>query len=554
MRRSPARAPSWQGWRQAVLAWSVAAILVLARGGDGGAGGSAAAPDEPAPPLVPFRIRINPGIYLLGELQPAAAYAVETPEGLVLIDSGLAGDASLVKSQLVALGLDWEHTRAILLTHAHADHTGGAEHLRGATGAKVYAGRGDADVLRAGGPREALFSAFDLPGGVLHKTRVDVELDGGEVLDFGGVRFRVLATPGHTPGSTCYLLERDGRRVLFSGDVISMLLGDETSHDRMQDPLGTYSAYLAPRYRGDARTYLRSLRQLRAMPLPDVVLPGHPRSDPAPQDPRISRGRWEAILDGGIADMATLQGRYEADGADFLDGIPKPLLPDLDYLGDLDGIAVYVLFARSGSILVHAPGGPGLLPFVRDRLRRLGRDPSLPASVVLTSGDPEETAGLRSLVEACHPQVFAPADGIARLERTCPAGTVILPAEALAARGGLDIVPFPLRGRGVAPIAYHVGWAGKTVLFSGRIPIKTNGHTDAALLAEIAKSRDMTLDYLGSVYRLAGVKPDLWLPSVPVDGQNAHLYDDEWPDILDDNYRIGYRSLMRRGGIGGEPR
>ena len=43
---------------------------------------------------------IVPGLHLLGGLEPAAAYVVETSRGLVLVDSGLRGDASVLKSQL----------------------------------------------------------------------------------------------------------------------------------------------------------------------------------------------------------------------------------------------------------------------------------------------------------------------------------------------------------------------------------------------------------------------------------------------------------------------
>ena len=133
---------------------------------------------------------VAPGAYLLGGLMPSAAYVVETSEGLVLVDSGLRSDASHLKAQLKGLDLDWQQVRAILLTHAHVNHSGGAEHLRAETGAKVYAGQGDAAVLRAGGPVEAFFSAFSLPGGELHATTVDVELKGGESLVFGDVRIQ----------------------------------------------------------------------------------------------------------------------------------------------------------------------------------------------------------------------------------------------------------------------------------------------------------------------------------------------------------------------------
>jgi hypothetical protein len=282
------------------------------------------------------------------------------------------------------------------------------------------------------------------------------------------------------------------------------------------------------------------------MPVPDLVLPGHPRGDPTPQEPNLSQARWEEILDRGIIEMATLKARYEADGADFLDGVPKRLLGDLYYLGDFGEAAVYGFFASSRFFLVDAPGGPGLLGFVQGRLRQLGREPAEPSAVLLTSCDRGATAGLRDLVEACHPQVVAAAEGLPILRRSCPRETVFLPAEELPARRWFDVMPIPLRGRGTAPIAYRIPWAGKVVLFSGRIPIKYRPETDAALFADISKSRGVTLDYLASLYRLSEPRPDIWLPAIPVEGQNANLYDGEWHEILADHYRVGYRSLERR--------
>ena len=178
-------------------------------------------------PAGPCRDAGRAGISLLGGLSPSAVYVVETSEGLVLVDSGLDRDAGLVKSQMAELGLDWRRVRIILLTHVHGDHTGGAEALRTATGAKVYAGAGDAAVLRAGGPREAFFSTFSMPDHDPHPTTVNVALEGGEVIVAGAVRIEAIAAPGHTPGSICYLMHRDGLRVLFAGDVIMMLRGDE---------------------------------------------------------------------------------------------------------------------------------------------------------------------------------------------------------------------------------------------------------------------------------------------------------------------------------------
>ena len=478
-----------------------------------------------------------PGIHILGELSPSAAYVVETSEGLILVDSGLESEATHLKQQMAKVGLDWRGLR-ILLTHVHGDHCGGAEHLRAATGAKVYAGRGDAPILRTGEPREAFFSTYYMPNNTPHSTTVDVELKGDEAIVVGDVRLRALATPGHTPGSICYLMERANLRVLFAGDVIMMLLGDENPHSELRKPLGTYAAYLAPRYRGDARAFLSSLHQLRALPVPDLVLPGHPRADPTPQSPCVSPKRWEALLDQGIGDMEKLLARYESDGADFLDGNPKRILPDLYYLGEFQGAAVYGFFAASNFFVVDAPGGPGLIDFLNARLRQLGLKPAAPTAVLLTSCGAEATAGLKELVEKCHAQVVASPAGLQSVKELCPAGTTVLSAADLPKKGWFEVTPLPLHGRGLAPIAYQVQWVDKTVLFSGRIPIKINHEAGASLFSDFLESRGNVGDYLTTLDRLHNLKPDIWLPSVASDCQNANLYDSQWEQIIADNRAV----------------
>jgi glyoxylase-like metal-dependent hydrolase (beta-lactamase superfamily II) len=497
-------------------------------------------------PLLELAARtLVPRVHILGGLKPSAAYAVETSKGLVLIDSGLDGGASPLKSELSELGLDWRGVRAILLTHAHGDHCGGARYLREMTGAKVYAGAGDAGVLKAGEPREAFFSTFAMPNDTPHPTTVDVELHGGESLAFGDVRFRVLAAPGHTPGSICYLMERGGLRVLFAGDVITKLHAPEEPRDEASKPLGTYTAYLAPRYRGNAKDYLNSLRQLRTIPVPDLVLPGHPAADPRPQSPSLSQRRWETLLDDGIREMATLATRYEADGADFLDGVPKPLLPDLYYLGDFGGEAVYGLFAATNFFLVDAPGGPGLGEFVKARLRQLGREPVGPTAVLLTSAGAEARAGLEEIVQKYHAQVFAPPAALETLKNACPDGTILRSAAELPSRGWFKVTPIPLRGRSVAPIAYQIEWSGKMVLFPGRIPIKITPQSVAGYASEIARSKADSQDYLESLEAIRDIKPDLWLPATPIDGQNANLYDNDWQRVINENRDIARFILTR---------
>jgi glyoxylase-like metal-dependent hydrolase (beta-lactamase superfamily II) len=537
----------WTGsrkWALGILTLLLGASALLLGSFRYGAGEGTPLTADRAPLLVPSAITLVPGVHLLGGLNPSVAYVVETSEGLVLVDSGLQSDATLLKSEMAELGLDGCALRAILITHAHADHTGGAQHLREETGARIYAGKGDTTVLRAGGPREALFSTFHMPHETLHATTVDVELEGGESIVFGNVRFQALATPGHTPGSTCYLMERGAVRALFAGDVVTMLLGRDDPLKRVGKPLGTYSAYLAPRYRGNAADYLASLRKLRALPVPDLVLPGHPGADPTPQSPRLSHERWEEILDGGIHEMENLVARQQRDGPDFLDGEPKLLLPDLYYLGDFQGSAVYGFFASSKFFLVCDRAGGGLVEFMNTRLRELGLEPAEPTAVLLTSSEAGETPGLEELVKQSHATVVSPARPQS-LRTAFAAGKVVLGAEELPAQGWFKVTTIPLSGRRLRAVAYHMTWAGKTVLFSGRIPTKLNPQSVDSLINSIKKSRADVRDYSASLSHLAGLPPDLWLPAAPIDGQNANLYAGEWQRVIEENLEVTNFILSR---------
>jgi metallo-beta-lactamase class B len=480
-------------------------------------------------------VALAPGVYLLGKTEPGVAYFVETSQGLVLIDSGIEDNAAVVISQIAELGFDVKQLRAVLLTHAHADHSLGAEYLRRLTGAKIYAGRADVPPLRQGGPRDAFFSIYYMPQVQAHPTTVDVELADGDLIDFAETRFVAVATPGHSTGSVCYAMERPDLRALFTGDVVQSL-----SFGR--GALGTYTAYLPPRYRGDAGDFLASLRRLKTLPAPELVLPGHPNSDPSPQRPRLTEKHWHALLDQGIAEMETLVVRYKADGADFLDGTPRELRPGLHYFGDLGGRAVYCLDAPKGLFLFDAPGGTGLVEFLAGRFRKLGWTGRKAAVVLLTSADEEATSGLAALVQEMGCRVVVGKAGLDAVRRRCPAGTAVVSEEEV----GFPGKAIPLEGRGLAPVAYAFCWTGKTVLVSGRIPIGKKSPPEAMrLLDDLKAPGGDAARYVQSLGRLAEVNPQVWLPAVPVHGQNANLYDEDWAEILGQNRQLLARNVKR---------
>jgi len=474
-------------------------------------------------PLAPWPVTVAPGVHQLGDMFPSAVYVIDTALGLVLVDAGLTEEHGALLQQMRALGLDPSRVRAVLLTHAHGDHSQGAMPLKRKTGATIYAGRNDAQALRDGGPRETIFSAFGMTNCELHATDVDVELTGGEILAFGDTRIEVLATPGHTPGSTCYVLDRGGSRIFFGGDTVMSSL-----------ELGTYAAYLAPRYRGDARAYLATLKELSALPVPDILLPGHPRHDKVPQDARIAHAQWSSMLEHGIQELENLIERYETDGADFLDGEPKELLPGLHYLGDIEGSAVYVLATPSQLLLFDAPGGPGFPDWLDSRLRASSLGSCPVNTVLLTSCRPEATSGLTALVGKTECRVVSSETGFDVLRNLGVPDARLLSVEALEAAGWLDVKTLPLYDVRMGAMGYVIQWCGKTVLVSGGGLLQVGGAGPAldVRIRFLAAPPEEIDAYRDSIYRLLDVKPNLWLPAMPLHGRNANWYSEEWSELM----------------------
>src|SRR5690606_2342736 len=163
---------------------------------------SAAAPDREAQnqPHKPFQIYGN--TYYVGTAG-LASVLVTSEYGHVLVDTGLPESAPLIANNIQELGFELDDVKAIVFSHAHLDHVGGAAELQRLTGAQVYALRPAESALLTGklpkdDPQASAKSRAIRKGG-----RVWVAAD-GQLLGVGGVRVRVHATPGHTPGSATW--------------------------------------------------------------------------------------------------------------------------------------------------------------------------------------------------------------------------------------------------------------------------------------------------------------------------------------------------------------
>lgn len=107
----------------------------------------------------------------------------------------------------------------VLTTHSHPDHTGGALSITRRTGAEVVAHAGDTKTHADRAVSLSylgVFSALKVPVPFLRRTPARPIGDGHVLPLLGGIK--AIHTPGHTPGSLCFLLESRG--LLFSGDTV----------------------------------------------------------------------------------------------------------------------------------------------------------------------------------------------------------------------------------------------------------------------------------------------------------------------------------------------
>lgn len=179
----------------------------------------------------------------------ANTYLVTKGKVAVLIDC-----AAPAADVLGALEKEDAKLLAILLTHGHFDHMLTVADVKAKTGAPVYLASADAD-LPADGEKNAYSLFF---GSDRSYPDADFLFDNGDTLTFDKLTFKVLATPGHTRGSSCFLCED----TLFTGDTLFA-----AGYGRC-DLFG-----------GDMKALVASLKALSALPHDLTIYPGHDRTE-----------------------------------------------------------------------------------------------------------------------------------------------------------------------------------------------------------------------------------------------------------------------------------
>ena len=151
-------------------------------------------------PYEPFRIAGN--LYYVGTYD-LAAYLITTSEGHILINTGLASSADMIRRNIANLGLSVGDVKILLTNQAHFDHMGGMAAIQVMTGAQMMADEGDVQVIEDGGNSDYIMGG---KGSLFAPVKVSRVLHDRDNIRLGDMELTILHHPGHTKGSCSYLL------------------------------------------------------------------------------------------------------------------------------------------------------------------------------------------------------------------------------------------------------------------------------------------------------------------------------------------------------------
>jgi glyoxylase-like metal-dependent hydrolase (beta-lactamase superfamily II) len=176
-----------------------------------------------------------------------SVFGDEQTREAIVVDPG--DDIGRVLDVIARHGL---RVKAIVITHAHIDHIGGAAKLKQASGAPVYMNGNDAELQKMM-DMQAAWLGVPTPDAV----EIDTAAKDGDRLAIGATEFLVLHTPGHTQGSISLWIPSEKK--LVAGDTL------------FRDSIGRTDLP-----GGDGRQILQSIHdKLLTLPEETVVIPGH---------------------------------------------------------------------------------------------------------------------------------------------------------------------------------------------------------------------------------------------------------------------------------------
>jgi len=137
-------------------------------------------------------------------------YLIKDSTEYIAIDAG--NDLNAVSGELKKLNVDPEKIIALFLTHTDGDHVAAIKLFKNA---KVYLSRPEEQLLNGKKSRFLIF-------GTKIDTKIYSLIDDQQIVNIGKTKIKGILTPGHTPGSMCYLVND---KYLFTGDALSLKNG-----------------------------------------------------------------------------------------------------------------------------------------------------------------------------------------------------------------------------------------------------------------------------------------------------------------------------------------
>jgi glyoxylase-like metal-dependent hydrolase (beta-lactamase superfamily II) len=165
-------------------------------------------------------MELRPGLHAVGgwgltHSWDSTVYLIKTPGNNILIDTGSPLGREAIIARLADEGLTPADINLVLLTHGHLDHAGNVGLFENAQVACHFKER---RAVTTGDP--ILTATCFYPGQTFEPFWPGRYLYDSETLHFEGVRIEVYHTPGHTPGSVCFVVEIDGERIFIGGDTL----------------------------------------------------------------------------------------------------------------------------------------------------------------------------------------------------------------------------------------------------------------------------------------------------------------------------------------------
>jgi glyoxylase-like metal-dependent hydrolase (beta-lactamase superfamily II) len=177
-------------------------------------------------------------------------FLIDGGKDLLLIDSGCGIKPREVSESIKINGLDPKNIRGVVNTHSHYDHVRGDNHIRDISGCEVMIHERGVPILEKG----------EWPLGMKHMSiSVDRKLHDGDRIKVGKYELDVIHNPGHTPECISLHVEMDGKKVLFSGDLVMCY---------SEDFLGMMTA------KTDLSIYKASIEKVAKLEV-DALMPGH---------------------------------------------------------------------------------------------------------------------------------------------------------------------------------------------------------------------------------------------------------------------------------------